>query len=65
MKARYKDYIGEVIPVGDIFLFYTFDERAKEYLWPSYCERGIPAGAYCYWLREDEFTVLGEGRRSL
>lgn len=68
MKALYKTYVGEVIDVKGIFLFYTLDKRAEGYLWEAWCENSLdlPEGAYCFWLRRDEFTVLDHfGRRQL
>ena len=67
MKVTFRGYVGEVVNINGVDLFYTLDPAAYGHLWSNYdiglIKRGIPKEAYCWCLNSlDEVTYNGRRR---
>ena len=57
MKVTFRGYVGEVVNINGVDLFYTLDPAAKGHLWCNYDIGLIPKEAYCWCLNSlDEVT---------
>ena len=66
MTVTFRGYVGEVVIHRGENIFYTLDPSAEGTLWKNVsfiAIKGIPIGAYCWWLDSyDEVTYNGRRR---
>ena len=68
MSVIFKGYVGEVVISRGEKIFYTLDPAAKGVLWKNadfIAIKGIPIGAYCWWLNSNDEVTYNERRRMI